>query len=295
MSLTVDIRLRPRDPRRVPPVVLPFLMRLGRRALQSRGFGTRFVETSLGPVFAYEGRGTGSLPPVAILHGLAGSATAFQPLLTALLPHVRSVVATDMPGHGFSGDAAGVVTVRALFDAMTVALDALLEEPTVLVGNSLGGALALHYAIVRPERVRGVVLLSPVGARFSDEELRSVKAAFDFTTRREALAFLSRVFHRVPGLFHLAAHELPVLMSQRRAVRDILASITPESLNPPEALAALAMPVLLVWGKSERLLPASTLAWYRANLPRQTIVEEPAEVGHVPPARMAGRVVEFLR
>jgi pimeloyl-ACP methyl ester carboxylesterase len=300
-EVTVDIRTRPREPLRVriraqslPPVILPLLMRLGRAALRSRGFGTRFAETPLGPVFAYDARGSGSLPPVAVLHGLAGSATPFAPLMTALLPHVRRVVAADMPGHGFSGDATGVVTVRALFDAMTAALDTLLDEPTVLLGNSLGGALALHYAIVRPQRVRGLVLLSPAGARVSDAELRSVMAAFDFKSRAEAIAFLSLVFHRVPGPLRLAAHELPGLMSQRQAVRDILASITSESLNPPEALAALAMPVLLVWGKSERLLPASTLAWYRANLPRQTIVEEPEGVGHVPPPGVAERIVEFL-
>lgn len=48
-------------------------------------------------------------------------------------------------------------------DVMTEALDALLPEPAIVCGNSLGGAVALHYALARPEKVLGLVLLSPAG------------------------------------------------------------------------------------------------------------------------------------
>src|SRR5579884_2186563 len=99
---------------------LSFLLaRLGRRALLGNGFQSRQVHTHLGPLFAYEARGAGALPPVVVLHGLGASATSFGPHMAKLLPHVRRVAAADMPGHGFSGEATGTVTRDALFDAMT--------------------------------------------------------------------------------------------------------------------------------------------------------------------------------
>jgi pimeloyl-ACP methyl ester carboxylesterase len=274
-------------------VLLPLIERLGRVLLRSRGFVERFVDTPLGRVHAYDAPGGGSLPPVAILHGLGGNAMTLAPMTLRLLPEVRQVIVPEFPGHGFS-EASGTVTQAALFDAMTVALDALLVEPTVLVGNSLGGGLALHYAIARPERVRGLVLLSPAGARTNEGELQSVVSAFDFHTRAGAIRFLERVFDPVPLPFRLAAHELPGGLSQRRAVRDIIASLTTAPLNPPEALAALAMPILLVWGKGERLLAPSALAWHRQYLPPHAVIEEPDGMAHVPAPAIAERILRFL-
>jgi pimeloyl-ACP methyl ester carboxylesterase len=262
--------------------------------LRSRGFVTRFVDTPLGPVHAYDAPGGGPLPPVAILHGLGGDALTLTPMTLRLLPEVRQLIVPELPGHGLSGEASGTVTQAALLDAMTAALDALLVEPTVLVGNSMGGSVALHYAIVRPERVRGLVLLSPGGAGANGQELQAVASAFDFHTRAEAVRFLERIFHPVPLPFRLAAHELPGLVSQRRAVREIIASLTSRPWYPPEALAALAMPILLVWGKDERLLPPASLAWYRQHLPPHAVIEEPDGVAHVPAPAIAGRIVRFL-
>ena len=275
-------------------VFFPLIERLGRTLLRSRGFVTRFVDTPLGRVHAYEAPGGGALPPIAILHGLGGNAMTLAPMTLRLLPEVSRVIAPEYPGHGFSGEASGTVTRAALFDAMTVALDALLVEPTVLVGNSLGGGLALHYAIARPERVRGLVLLSPAGAGVGDEELKAVVSAFDFHTRAGAMRFLERLCQPVPLPFRLAAHEMPGWVSQRRAVRDIIASLRPEAWNPPEALAALAMPILLVWGKEERLLAPSSLSWYRQHLPPHAVIEEPDGVAHVPAPAIATRIVRFL-
>ena len=53
--------------------------------------------------------------------------------------------------------------------------------------------------------------------------------------------------------------------------------------------------ILLVWGKSERFLPRSHLAWFRENLPGHAVIEEPDGIGHVPPARIAGRILRFAR
>jgi pimeloyl-ACP methyl ester carboxylesterase len=281
------------------PLLIPLFERLGRRALRARGVRTRRVETPLGAMNVYDGPGHGSLPPVVLLHGLSASGAPWAPLVVRLLPHVRRVVVPEYPGHGFSPEAREVVTPQALFDAVTTALDSLLEEPALVVGNSLGGAVALQYAITRPNQVRGLVLLSPAGARSTPEEWRAIAASFDITSRAEAMRFFRKVYHRVPLPVHLVAHELAEASLNRRAVRELIAGASTDSAHDPVALRALPMPVLLVWGRSERLLPPSHLAYFREHLPAHAVIEEPEGMGHVPqgdsPGRTAERILRFAR
>src|SRR5580704_4388379 len=189
------------------PVIIPLMERLGRAALRRRGLGARNLETALGPVHCYDGPGKGSLPTVVLLHGIGSSATPFAPLMALLQPHVRRIIAPDYPGHGFSAQPPTAITPEALFEAMAGALDGVLDEPAIVVGNSLGGALALHYAITRPERVARLVLLSPAGARSTDEEWRQLVASFDMRSRADAVVFLERLYHRMPLVARLIAHE----------------------------------------------------------------------------------------
>lgn len=283
---------------RMRPVLIPLAERLGRRALRRRGVRTRWIESPTGRVHVYDAPGRGSLPTTVLLHGIGSNATPFGPVLARLQNHVRRVVAPDYPGHGFSPTPARRLTPDVLLESLTHVLDRTVHEPAVLVGNSLGGALALHYAIARPDRVRALVLVSPAGARATDEEWRALKDAFEFTSRAEAIAFLDRVYHRTPWLARIVAHELSSSI-RRRAVRDLLASATNEHTPSPEDLTALAMPVLLVWGRSERLLPDTHLEYFVRHLPKHAVVERPEGFGHCPhvdaPAAFARRIVEVAR
>jgi pimeloyl-ACP methyl ester carboxylesterase len=280
------------------PLLIPLTERLGRYALRRRGVRTRWMPTPLGRVHVYDAPGQGTLPTTVLLHGISSSATPFGPVLARLARHVRRVVAPDYPGHGFTPAPAGTLTPEGLLGAMTGVLDALIDEPAIVVGNSLGGLLALHYAIARPERVRALVLMSPGGAPSTDAEWSALKGAFDFDSRAGGLAFLARVYHRTPLIAHLVAHELSA-STGRRVVRDLLDAATNEHAPTPEALAALPMPVLLVWGQSERLLPDSHLDYYARHLPQRTVVERPEGYGHCAhvdqPGRVAARIVSFAR
>jgi pimeloyl-ACP methyl ester carboxylesterase len=181
---------------------------------------------------------------------------------------------------------------------MRDALDHLIDEPAVLCGNSLGGAVALRYAIDRPEKVRALVLISPAGARFTDAELDDLRKTFDLGSTREAVAFLERLYHRPPWFAPLLAGGVREMM-RRPVVQDLLRSATPDHAPTPAEIAALPMPVLFLWGRSERLLPASSLSYFRQHLPPHALVEEPHGVGHCPhfddPAALAARIVDFSR
>ena len=137
------------------------------------------------------------LPTVVMLHGLGAGGASFGPMVTALRPHVRRVILPELPGHGFSAhpEDGGDITADLLLDAISDALDGLLDEPAIVLGNSLGGAVALGYALRRPERVRGLMLVSPAGAKMEADEWRELVSAFDLTTTAEARRFLERVYH----------------------------------------------------------------------------------------------------
>lgn len=278
-------------------VLVPIAERLARAALLRRGVRTRWVPTAHGRVHVYDAAGRGDLPTTILLHGLGSAATSFGPFFQRLRPHVKRVVAPDYPGHGFSGKSTEL-TPDALFASVEEVLGTLVAEPAVLVGNSLGGAVALHFAIAHPERVRALVLVSPAGAPSSDEEWKELRSTFALASRDDARVFIDRLYHRPPWFMELVAHELPHLMG-RPAVKDILRTGTNEDLASADELRALPMPILFLWGESEQLLPDSHLAYFREHLPAHAIIERPRGFGHCPhlddPAALASRVVDFMR
>lgn len=273
--------------------------RLGRMVLQRRGITSAHVTTPLGRLHTYDAPGSGDLPTTVLLHGLGSAATPFGQVFAHLQRHVRRIVAPDYPGHGFSihGSTERLTPAR-LFESVAIALDSIVSEPAIVVGNSLGGGLALRYALDRPSRVRALVLVSPAGARGSEEEWRALRAAFDIRTRAEARAFLRRLYHRPPWFIELLLHEFPETLS-RRAVRELLESATNDDVPEPEALSSLRMPILLVWGRSERLLPETHFQYFATHLPKHAVIERPEGFGHCPhfdaPRVLARRIVTFAR
>src|SRR5579859_2458710 len=158
--------------------ILPAFERAGRYALNRRGFESRVVETERARLHAYEAAGQGEMPTIVVLHGIGSGATAFGATLLRIRPHVRRIVALDLPAHGFSSPPSVHLTPETLSGIVGDALAQLVPESMVLIGNSLGGALALRYAVDHPEKVCGLVLCSPAGARIPEEEWLALKRDF---------------------------------------------------------------------------------------------------------------------
>lgn len=276
--------------------LLPLVERVGKTALNQLGARSRWAETSVGRLHFYDAPGSGSLPTVVLLHGIGSSALPYGPVLQRLRRHVRRIVMPEAPGHGWSAPPSEALTPATLFTAMNELLAREVDEPAIVAGNSLGGAVALNYALTSPDRVRGLLLSSPAGASMEQLELDRLLGAFKLRSRADARSFLSRLYHRVPWFAPLVADDLV-----RQFSRDVIVSFTGAVRNEdafkPEQLAALTMPVLLIWGRSDRLMPSANLEYFRRHLPPHTRIEEPEGIGHSPhvdaPRLIADRITSF--
>lgn len=250
------------------------------------------VRTSAGGVHVLDVRGAGKLPPLVLLHGLSSAGVHFFPMLLRLRRHVRRLIVPDLPGHGFSER-------PRHFDATTLqhglfeALDAVLDERAWLFGNSLGGYGAIRYTLARRERVRGLVLASPAGAEMTPDELAQLRGLFRLSRHGDALHFIDRLLARPSALRHLYAWGL------RRALRRtdldaVFAAATSETLLSAKELRQLDLPLLLIWGKAERILPHRSLAFFRTHLPPHVELHEPHDWGHSPFLDDAGALTRRL-
>lgn len=131
------------------------------RPLQS--FSTRPVPGPAGRLSADDG-GDGGLP-VLFLHSLAGRAAHWTPQLTHLRRE-RRAVALELRGHGNSEPPAdGDYSMGGYCDDLAAGADALGLDRFVLVGHSMGAAVAAAYAAENPDRVAGVALVDGAFAR----------------------------------------------------------------------------------------------------------------------------------
>jgi pimeloyl-ACP methyl ester carboxylesterase len=205
------------------------------------------------------------------------------------------VILPDLPGHGFS-EPPTVHTRAAFHDALFDALDAVVTEPVVVFGNSLGGYAALRFALERPTRVSALFLASPAGAAMSGEEIAALRRLFRLTSQADAVAFVDRLLARRRWIRRPMAWGLRHQFN-RPEVEAVLELAAQEHFLTPEELARLTIPVLLSWGREDRILPPQSLEFFRRHLPRHSRIEEPEGFGHSPfldaPGRFAERLVRF--
>lgn len=228
-------------------------------------------------------------PPLVLLHGWALHSGLWGPLVPRLARRFR-VHAVDLPGHGHSA-AVEPYTLDAVTDAVAASTRGV-EEPLTVLGWSLGGIVAMHWALRAPERIARLVLVCTTPrfaagpdwphamaettlARFGDE----LRVAW----RQTLLRFLSlQVQGSEHGRAALAAmrHEIftrgepaPVVLAH---ALDALASIDLRDRVP-----RLSQPTQIVAGERDALTPAAASAWLAGALPHARYVAIPG-AGHAP-------------
>lgn len=247
----------------------------------------------------YQESGDRSAPPVVLLHGIGRSLedwSAQHPLLAG----DHRVLAIDMPGFGLSGRMPESATLAGLSDGVWATLDALGEtRPAHLMGNSLGGAVAMQMLVDDPGRVSTLTLVSSAG--FGKEVTFALRMLAVPGVGRPLLARMAdrRVAPRVErNLFAEKAMVTPerVAMAINVARQPDFAAVYLEIARALGGFRGIAprwrtellsrvgrieKPTLLVWGERDRILPVAHLAAARAALPRAQWHLFPA-IGHMP-------------
>ena len=299
--------------RGVPDLSMDLMGRLAHGAMLTQGAESWMSSLAGHRVqrYAFAGQGgsrTGSpgkegrAPPVLLLHGLGGSASSMAPLVPALVPLAPRVVLLELPGHGRSPDpAAGPLSAREYGAVVIACAEELSREhgggKVVLVGNSLGGALALFTGHERPDLCAGVVGLNPAGAELSDEAVNGLPRSF--TDVNAGAAQMARLlFHKTPWPFWLVARDFARHWGTPTVQRilDDARKGNDRSLGI-EVLTDLHVPVLIVWGTDDRLLPLRSVDDFaRIDGARVQLLHG---CGHIPqlerPAATRHAVADFVR
>ena len=245
-------------------------------------------------VYYYDVAGTGPGPVALLVHGLGGSAAGFFRIFSDLSRRFRRILAPDLPGHGLSPlPPGGPLTLARQLEVLASFSEQVVGEGALLVGNSLGAAMSLMLAHERPHLVRALALLAPAGARLPAEKIAEVARMMKVRTTEEARELTRRIFHRPPVTAQLFAPMLRYMYGTP-AVVAAFDEVRPEGGLAPELLAQLSMPVLLLWGESDRLLPSLTLDYFRAHLPPSAQIHMLPRAGHVPQVERPAEVVRHL-
>ncbi|HEX4362175.1 MAG TPA: alpha/beta fold hydrolase [Pseudonocardia sp.] len=209
----------------------------------------------------------GSGTPILLLHGISVTWRTWKPILP-MLERRHDVIAPTLLGHsGAAPLAEGVApTLTALVDGVVAELDELGLDTVHVVGNSLGGWIALELA--RRGRARSVVALSPAGAWRSNLRMAllgaGMRAGADLAESRGE--WLERLAHSPAGrrlllssqVAHPERYDPDELVADLRAIRQApvlrpLLAVLPAS--PMEPLPEPGCPVRVVWGRKDRVIP----------------------------------------
>ncbi len=237
--------------------------------------------------------GAGS--PMVCLHGFTDTWRTWEPVLP-MLERQHDVLAPTLPGHAGAPPIAGPVSDAVLADAVERAMDAAGFATAHIVGNSLGGYVALQLAA--RGRARTVVALAPAGGWAVGDE--SFRATLDhFPAMQEQLRaaaphaeaiVATREGRRRATLFTTVRHEhLPaeLLAHQLRGVAlcTAVGPLVEHAHREGWRVDAerIACPVRVVWGTADRLLPwpSAAVRFRRDWLPHADWVELD-DVGHCP-------------
>jgi pimeloyl-ACP methyl ester carboxylesterase len=210
------------------------------------------LELHRGLTFHVQEIGDVARAPAVMLHGLLlGSMATFYFTIAPALAETRRVLMYDLRGHGKSERAKSGYDIPNMAGDLAAMTERFGDEPVTLVGHSYGAAIALHYALKNPTRVRELVLIdAPLPASRLDELGTFMQRTPEEMVEalpgplKDALARKGRQATRfVDGLRFLATESS--LMSDLQRAEDI----------PDEALRALGCPVLCVYGKNSSCLP----------------------------------------
>jgi pyruvate dehydrogenase E2 component (dihydrolipoamide acetyltransferase) len=253
---------------------------------------TQTVELK-GRAIRYLRQGEGGTPLV-LIHGFGGDLNNWlfnQEALAAC----RAVISFDLPGHGQSSKQVGNATLGEFAQVLHDLMDALDVPKAHLAGHSMGGAIALEFALAHPGRVASLTLIASAGL---GPEINGgyIDGFIASTGRRDLKPHLEQLFAD-PELVSrqmindiLAYKRLDGVDAALRAIRDKFCPGGKQAVVVRDRIGTLAMPIRLIWGEKDAILPPR----HADGLPGSVKVTKLPNAGHMPQMEAASEVNKLI-
>jgi pimeloyl-ACP methyl ester carboxylesterase len=234
----------------------------------------------------YLEKGTG--PVLLLIHGMAGSLETWRSVVDPLARNA-TVLAVDLPGHGASSPGGGDYSLGSLAAGLRDMLTTLGHDRATLVGHSLGGGIAMQFAYQFPAMTERLVLVSSGGLGLEvNPVLRAASlpgANLFLSVTAEATRLASGIAGRVlrathapsrPGLDELVRSYSSLADADRRSaflatVRSVV-GLNGQTVRAGDRLyLARDLPVLLIWGADDPIIPVEHARAAHELLPDSTL------------------------
>jgi len=242
----------------------------------------------------YLKRGEGQKAAI-LIHGFGGDLNSWL-FNHDELAESFTVYALDLPGHGGSSKQVSSGTIGEFAKVLEMFMDAVGLEKSHLIGHSLGGAVALDFALTCPERTLSLVLIASagLGPEIDGDYVNGFVAA---CRRKDLKPYLEKLFADPK----LAGRQLveDVLKYKRldgveAALRTIAGQFSSGGRQPVvlrDRLSTLSIPVMVIWGVEDHILPA----FHTQNLPSNIRVEVLPGSGHMVHMEAAAKVNRLVQ
>jgi pimeloyl-ACP methyl ester carboxylesterase len=254
----------------------------------------------------YQEIGTGT--PLVLLHGFTSSTYSWKDVFEPLSQNFR-VIAVDLKGFGFSGKPDGDYSRRAQATLVGHLLDYLKIEKAWLCGNSMGGEIALNFALQNPQRVDGLILIDSAGVTVTGSGslapgylllpvVGRIVTALALTSDKLVRQGLEKSFYDQTKVTNeRVAYYYRPLKTRGGQLAAVRARTQANEFPVEPELGRISMPTLIIWGAQDALIPLE------AGIKMNKLIKESRLVifdscGHLPqeevPAQVVDEITKFI-
>jgi len=252
-----------------------------------------FLNDGQGARIHYRVEGNKDGPVILLIHGSNSMLQTWEPLV-ALLGDKYLLISIDLYGHGLTGpNPAGAYDAETNIAAAVKVLDTVGVDKAYWVGNSMGGWLTWRAALSVPERTAGLVLIDASGAQVEQKGQLYLGARLaqssigqmllpEITPRSLVKSSLEENFAQPERLTEELVDrywELLRYPGNRKAAVE--RAKTPREPEKWAEVKTLKMPVLLLWGEQDKVIPLSHARAFAAAIPGSQLITY-ADAGHLP-------------